>query len=201
MTFRENRVVLSHEPSCIMFQISSSLLLLSSVTKSGMKSLGLLCCTPESIACSAHPVYHLCVQLMVLPRWLFSEDLPLKKSTYTISRLILVTILVFHYIQWLHPVCMAVLHIAVRLRPHVYCMLMICTSSFPSLLPRPCACVAQCETSSRRRRGLVHHVIYPTAYVITILLRINDVIGWASEAFYIESGSQRSQWLFVCKLS
>ena len=30
---------------------------------------------------------------------------------------------------------------------------------------------------------------------------INDVIGWASAAFYVERGSQRSPWRFVCKLS
>ena len=34
-----------------------------------------------------------------------------------------------------------------------------------------------------RRPGLVHHVMCATVYVTTILLRINDVIGWAIMTF------------------
>ena len=55
--------------------------------------------------------------------------------------------------------------------------------------------------NSRRGPGLVHHVMCAAAYVTAISLRINDVIGWASTVFYIERGSQRSQWRFVRKLS
>ena len=55
--------------------------------------------------------------------------------------------------------------------------------------------------NSRRGPGLVHHVMCAAAYVTAISLRINDVIGWASAAFYVERGSQRSQWRFVRKLS
>ena len=53
----------------------------------------------------------------------------------------------------------------------------------------------------RRGPGLVHHVMSTTAYITAISLRINDVIGWANAAFYVERGSQRSQWRFVRKLS
>ena len=55
--------------------------------------------------------------------------------------------------------------------------------------------------NSRRGPGLVHHVMCAAAYVMTISLRISDVIGWASAAFYVERGTQRSQWQFVRKLS
>ena len=55
--------------------------------------------------------------------------------------------------------------------------------------------------NSRRGPGLVHHVMSAAAYVTAISLRINDVIGWSSTAFYVERGSQRSQWWFVHKLS
>ena len=47
--------------------------------------------------------------------------------------------------------------------------------------------------NSHRGPGLVHHVMSATAYVTAISLRINDVIGWASVAFHVERGSQRSQ--------
>ena len=64
--------------------------------------------------------------------------------------------------------------------------------SFLSLVPRPCAFVACSTKFACRRPGLVHHVICAAAYVTAILLRINDVIGCASTAFYSERGSQRT---------
>ena len=68
-----------------------------------------------------------------------------------------------------------------------------------SLVPRPYAFVA-CSTKFAQR-AWAHHVRSGTTYVTAISLRINDVIEWASTAFYVERGSQRSQWWFVCKLS
>ena len=59
---------------------------------------------------------------------------------------------------------------------------------------------SQCYFMSISDLGL-DHVMCATAYVTAISLRINDVIGWASEAFYVERGSQRSQWRLVRKLS
>ena len=52
-----------------------------------------------------------------------------------------------------------------------------------------------------RGPGLVRHMMCAAAYITAISLRINDVIGWASAAFYVERGFQRSQWRFVRKLS
>ena len=45
------------------------------------------------------------------------------------------------------------------------------------------------------------HVMCAATYVTPISLRINDVLGWASAAFYVERGSQRSQCRFIRKLS
>ena len=41
-----------------------------------------------------------------------------------------------------------------------------------------------------RGPGLIHHVMCAAAYVTAISLRINDVIGWTSMAFYIEEASK-----------
>ena len=38
-----------------------------------------------------------------------------------------------------------------------------------------------------RGPGLVHHMMSAAAYITAISLRINDVIEWASAAFYIET--------------
>ena len=54
-------------------------------------------------------------------------------------------------------------------------------ASFPGLMRSLLA-----VQNSHRRPGLVHHMISAAAYVTTILLRINDVIGCASAVFYVE---------------
>ena len=71
-----------------------------------------------------------------------------------------------------------------------------------SLVPRPCAFVAcstkftcsqalcvcrlQYEIHTEGLHGRVHHVMSAAAYITTILLRMNDVIGCARVAFFIE---------------
>jgi len=69
-----------------------------------------------------------------------------------------------------------------------------------ALFPGP-ACSSFAVRNSRRGPGLVHCVMCAAAYVTAISLRINDVIGWASAAFHVERGSQRSQWRFVRNLA
>ena len=80
-------------------------------------------------------------------------------------------------------------------------LVVTCMESNPSLVPRPCARLSLAVQNSLRGPGLVHHVMSATVYFTAISLKINDVIGWASAAFHVERGSQRSQWRFVCKLS
>ena len=66
--------------------------------------------------------------------------------------------------------------------------------------PQQALCVRRLQYEIRAE-GLGSHVMCAATYVTPISLRINDVIGWASAAFYVERGSQRSQWRFVRKLS
>ena len=62
-----------------------------------------------------------------------------------------------------------------------------------NLAHRPSPCSSLAVQNSRRRPEFIHHVIRAAAYVMTILLRINDVIGCATLVFYVERGAQRSQ--------
>ena len=93
-------------------------------------------------------------------------------------------------------VCACVLHLMLYVYVYVHPTWWLCVASFPGPARSSLA-----VRNSRRGPGLVHHVMCAAAYVMAISLRINDVIGWASAAFYVERGSQRSQWRFVRKLS
>ena len=53
-------------------------------------------------------------------------------------------------------------------------------------------CSSLAVRNLRRGPGLVHHMMCAAVYVTTILLGINDIIGCASVAFYVERGSQIS---------
>ena len=61
-----------------------------------------------------------------------------------------------------------------------------------SLVPRPCVFVT-CSTKFTQRAWARSSRDVCRSDVTALSLRINDVIGWVSAAFYVERGSQRSQ--------
>ena len=63
---------------------------------------------------------------------------------------------------------------------------------YGSLIPRPCTFVA-CSTKFMQRAWACSSRDVCSSLRHGNSLRINDVIGWASVAFYVERGSQRSQ--------